>query len=119
MIRYSQPFQKAIDLGADGIELDVHETKDGVPVVHHAYYLGMSNNGAGLISEKSHEALQHLDAGSWFDTQYKDVRIPTLEEVFKFFGNKISSVCLPLLLQSGWICHSANQLTSTLHYSET
>lgn len=30
-----ESFRHAIDMGADGIELDVHLTRDGVPVVHH------------------------------------------------------------------------------------
>lgn len=32
-------FQKAKELGADGVELDVHMTSDGILVIHHDYYV--------------------------------------------------------------------------------
>jgi len=48
-------FQMAVDSGVDGIELDLHYTRDCKIVVHHDYYLGRTNNGSGLISDKSYE----------------------------------------------------------------
>lgn len=74
---------KALSLGADGIELDVHLSKDGVPVVIHDETLERTTNGHGKVSEHTLAALQHFDAGN-------GERIPTLQEVIELVnGNAI------------------------------
>lgn len=82
-------FRSATKKGADTIELDTHTTKDGRIVVHHDYYLGKTNNGKGLISNKDSKYLQSLDAGSWFSNDFANEKIPFLEEVFMEFGSSI------------------------------
>ena len=42
-------FQKAAEAGADGIELDVHKTRDGVLVVHHDERVDRTTDGTGRI----------------------------------------------------------------------
>ena len=42
-------FKKALEMKAGGIEIDVHLTKDGYPVVVHDEKLGRTSNGTGLI----------------------------------------------------------------------
>ncbi len=44
-------FQRAIELGADAIELDVRLTSDRVPVVYHYYYLHLKTSAYGAIFE--------------------------------------------------------------------
>ena len=39
-------FKKAIDIGVDGIEFDVHLSKDGVPIIIHDETLNRTTNGA-------------------------------------------------------------------------
>ncbi|HUB94028.1 MAG TPA: glycerophosphodiester phosphodiesterase [Verrucomicrobiae bacterium] len=75
-------FRAAKDLKADGIELDVHLTKDGKLVVHHDYYLGNPDNGEGLIFKKDLAYIQVLKIG-------EDEEIPTLEEVFDLIGDSL------------------------------
>jgi len=75
-------FQAALDAGADAVELDVHMTHDGVLVVHHDYYLGRPDNGKGKIHEKDFTYIQNLTIG-------ESEHIPTLEEVFQQFGNRL------------------------------
>lgn len=53
-------------MGADGIELDVNLSADGVPIVIHDRHLRRTTSGSGQVSAHSQRALQRLDAGSWF-----------------------------------------------------
>lgn len=75
-------FKKAIDLKADGIELDVHLSKDGKLVVMHDENLKRTTNKTGLISDYTLSELKQFDAGSWFSSEFQGEKIPTLEEVF-------------------------------------
>jgi glycerophosphoryl diester phosphodiesterase len=76
-------FIKAIELGAGGIELDVHLSSDGRLVVIHDEQVDRTSNGTGFVRDMSFSELKELDFGSWFSTKYKDERIPELEEVLK------------------------------------
>jgi glycerophosphoryl diester phosphodiesterase len=76
-------FIKAIELGAGGIELDVHLSSDGRPVVIHDERVDRTSNGTGFVKDMSFSELKELDFGSWFSEKYKDARIPGLEEVLE------------------------------------
>ena len=74
-------FAKAIKMGADGFELDVHLSKDGALIVIHDESLNRTTNGSGFVKDFSLEEIKKLDAGSWFDSQFSDEKVPTLDEV--------------------------------------
>ncbi|APB31378.1 hypothetical protein BHY08_05765 [Vagococcus teuberi] len=74
-------FQEAIDVKADGIELDVQLTCDGKLVVIHDEKLNRTTNAKGWVKDLTLAEIKQLDAGSWFDERFKDTKIPTLEEV--------------------------------------
>lgn len=76
-------FRKALELGAGGIELDVHLSSDGHLVVTHDEKVDRTSNGKGLVRDKSLAELRLLDFGSWFSTEFKDEKIPELKEVLK------------------------------------
>lgn len=78
-------FRKAVDLGADGLELDVHLSRDGRLVVIHDEQLNRTTNGRGLVKDHTLAELRELDAGSWFSQEFAGERIPTLEEVLTEF----------------------------------
>jgi glycerophosphoryl diester phosphodiesterase len=82
-------FEKAVELGADGIELDVHLSADGVPVVIHDFAVGATTDGTGRVAEMDLAQLKQLDAGSRFDPAFAGERIPTLEEVLQAFGDRL------------------------------
>jgi glycerophosphoryl diester phosphodiesterase len=73
-------FEKAIESGADLIELDCHMTKDGHIAVIHDATLKRTTTGRGLVKTKTLNQLKTLDAGSWFHSDFRNQKIPTLEE---------------------------------------
>ena len=73
-------FQKAIELGADGLENDVHLTKDGVIVICHNYSIDETSNGKGKIADYSFDELRKFDFGSYFSPEFAGTQIPRLEE---------------------------------------
>ncbi len=82
-------FQEAIDAGAAMCELDVHLTKDGLPVVIHDERVDRTTNGVGPVADWTLQELKHLDAGMWFDRRFRGQRIPTLREVLRFARGKM------------------------------
>ena len=74
-------FKEAVRVGSDGIELDVHLTKDGQLVVIHDETVDRTTNGTGEIRTLTLAEIKELDAGSWFHNKYAGEKIPTLEEV--------------------------------------
>ncbi|HDX9579513.1 TPA: glycerophosphodiester phosphodiesterase [Bacillus pseudomycoides] len=72
-------FQEAERVGAHGIELDVHVSKDGELVVIHDETVDRKTNGTGLVCEQTAQQLQALDAGR--DSSFHEAKIPTLREV--------------------------------------
>jgi len=73
-------FQYALALGVDGIELDVHATADGIPVVIHDRDVERTTNGTGYVDELPLARLETLDAGD-------GERVPTLAEVLALVGD--------------------------------
>ncbi len=73
-------FEKAIAHGADLIEIDVRETKDGHLVILHDATVDRTTNGKGPIADMTLAEARALDAGSWFDPEFKGQRILTFEE---------------------------------------
>jgi len=82
-------FEKAIELGADGIELDVHFCADGVPVVLHDFTVDATTDGSGRVADLTLAQLKQLDAGTRFDPAFAGERIPTLDEVLRAVGSRL------------------------------
>ncbi|MFO7984000.1 MAG: glycerophosphodiester phosphodiesterase family protein [Desulfuromonadales bacterium] len=82
-------FAEAETAGADGIELDVHLSRDGVPVVIHDETLRRTTDGSGLVADFPVAELQRLDAGSWFAPEFAGEAIPTLEEVLDWAAGRL------------------------------
>lgn len=74
-------FRKAIELGADWLELDVHRSKDGQLIVIHDATLDRTTNGTGPVSSMTFEEIRALDAGSWFGEAFVGEKVPSLAEV--------------------------------------
>lgn len=74
-------FQKALDLNADGIELDVHLSSDGHLIVIHDETIDRTTNGKGFVNTFTLAELKTF----LIDDQYE---IPTLKEVFDLVNKK-------------------------------
>lgn len=81
-------FQRALEMGVAGIELDVHCSKDGQLVVIHDETLERTTNGSGKVAAYTAAELAKLDAGRSFDPAFAGVGVPTLAEVFDLVGNR-------------------------------
>lgn len=75
-------FQKAIDLGCDGIELDVHLSLDAEIIVIHDETINRTTNGKGFVNKMSLSDLKTF----LIDDKYE---IPTLVEVFELVNHNI------------------------------
>jgi glycerophosphoryl diester phosphodiesterase len=75
-------FQLALDLQADGIELDVMLTADKQLVVIHDDTVDRTTNGSGRVADMTLEEIRALDAG-------EGEKVPTLSEVLDAFGGKL------------------------------
>lgn len=76
-------FEKAIEAGADGIELDVHFSKDGEVVVIHDERIDRTTDGEGYVVDFTYEELSGFDASAGFAGVYGFNKIPTLREYFE------------------------------------
>lgn len=81
-------FIKAVELGADGVELDTKLSADGVPVVMHDQTVNRTTNGSGRVIDLTLKQLRQLDAGSKFSPDFKGEPVPTLAEVFETVGSR-------------------------------
>jgi glycerophosphoryl diester phosphodiesterase len=96
-------FQRAFELGADGIELDVTLTQDGIPIVIHDDWVDRTTNGTGPVSDMTLEEIRQLDAGGWFNEEFRGEKIPTLEEVLtRVPADKIVNVELKTRILRPW-----------------
>ena len=60
-------FKKAMELGADGVEMDVQQTSDAGLVIHHDYMIDLHTDISGKIYDMTMGDLKTLDFGSWKD----------------------------------------------------
>jgi len=81
-------FEKAIELGAAGIELDTQATADGHLIVLHDFNLEGTTTGNGPLREHTLAQLQGVDAGIHFHESFAGTPIPTLAQVFDTVGDR-------------------------------
>lgn len=74
-------FREALNVKSDGIELDMHLSKDKQLIVIHDEKVNRTTSGKGFVSEMTLSELKQLDAGSWFHKSFQGEKIPTLKEV--------------------------------------
>jgi glycerophosphoryl diester phosphodiesterase len=88
-------FQKAIEAGADMIELDCQLTLDGHIVVFHDERLSRVANARGTVAQRSLDQLKRLDVGRWRKKSFSGERIQTLEEVLALIDGQ-AGLCIDI-----------------------
>jgi glycerophosphoryl diester phosphodiesterase len=78
-------FANAVHMQADLIELDIHLSSDGTPVVIHDATLDRTTDGTGPVNSYTRQELKQFNAG-------QGERIPTLDEVFELVGDRVPFV---------------------------
>lgn len=86
-------FERAVRLGVDVLEMDLHATSDGALVVIHDETVDRTTDGHGLVSAMTLDQLKRLDAGyRWtadgggsFPLRGRGLSVPTLAELFRAF----------------------------------
>jgi glycerophosphoryl diester phosphodiesterase len=95
-------FTGAVSIGADILEMDIHLSADGIPVVIHDDTVDRTTDGTGRVDGYTLAGLKQLDAGYRFTRQHepdvfpyrgKGVTIPSVREVFQSFPD------MPIILE--------------------
>jgi glycerophosphoryl diester phosphodiesterase len=73
-------FKRAWDAGVECVELDVHLTSDGVPVIIHDADTKRTTGKVGKVASQTLAEIRALDAGTWKHPSFAGERIPTLAE---------------------------------------
>jgi len=81
-------FTNSLELGVDGIELDVQRCASGELVVIHDEDLGRTTNGGGLVCDSSLDEIKRLSAGLWFDKEFYSEKVPQLSEVLSLVAGQ-------------------------------
>jgi len=100
-------FERALQLGAGFIETDLQLTRDARFVAIHDSHLERTTNGQGTVRDHTLAQLRELDAGMWFDRQFMDQRIPTLDEILEFAREQDVVFYLEIKYDSAWGMHHA------------
>lgn len=72
--------RRALEIGVDAVEFDVHRTRDGELVVIHDPTLDRTTTGTGWVRDHTAAAIRQLDAGAWKGAAHAGERVPTLAE---------------------------------------
>jgi glycerophosphoryl diester phosphodiesterase len=86
-------FERAVEVGADTLEMDAHITKDGRIVLIHDETVDDTTDGSGFVEDMTLEELKRLDAaydwsndgGKTFPYRGLGIRVPALDELFERF----------------------------------
>ena len=86
-------FERAVEAGADVLEMDAHITRDGRIVLMHDEVVDRTTDGTGTIEELTLAELKKLDAayqwsnddGKTFPYRGQGIQVPMLEELFDKF----------------------------------
>jgi glycerophosphoryl diester phosphodiesterase len=121
-----EAYRQALQLGVNGIELDVHQSRDGIIVAIHDPDVKRTTNGKGRISDFTLAELKALDAGSWFNhsfpekarPEYAGLKIPTLQEVIDLVKESPVELCIEIKNPELYSSDLESSLLSIIHSNQ-
>ena len=75
-------FEMAMSMACPGIEFDLHQTQDGIPVILHDETIDRTSSGNGYVKDFRLAHLKKFDFGQKFSSTYTGTPLPSLEEFF-------------------------------------
>ncbi|MGX1193796.1 glycerophosphodiester phosphodiesterase [Metabacillus sp. SLBN-84] len=81
-------FDKAVEMKADYIEIDVQQSKDGELVIIHDTTVDRTTDGSGKVKDLTYDDLSKLDAGSWKGKEFTGEKIPTFDDILDRYRGK-------------------------------
>jgi glycerophosphoryl diester phosphodiesterase len=106
--------QKAYELGLQWVEFDVMLTRCHQPIIIHDTTLSRTTNGMGEVADTDYATIAKLDAGSWFSSQYKGVKVPTFKEMLAHLDNLSLGINVEIKPYSGFEELTAKIVTQQL-----
>lgn len=89
-------YAAGVRTGAEYVEIDVHTSADGVPVVSHDQTVDRTTDGSGDVAQLQSSYLAGLDAGSWFSPAFAGQRLPTFADMLELVGTGSSTMLLEI-----------------------
>lgn len=83
---------KAINDGANYIEIDVHQTLDNKIIAIHDYSVDRTTNSEGDIKNLTYAEIKKMDAGKWFSNEFEGTRVPLMEEIFDIIPDSVKLI---------------------------
>lgn len=106
-----EAFALAAEMKADGVELDVHLTKDGQVVVIHDGKIDRTSNGQGPVKEYTLEELRAFDFGfAFYKGERRGIKIPTLDEVYELLAPTGMVVNVEIKASNPDICAACHEI---------
>ena len=106
-------FEKALEAGCEGIELDVQLTKDGRIVIIHDEAIDRTSDRKGLVKDLTYEELSEADFSYRFRGSVAFQKIPTLREYFTLVQHR--NIMTNIELKTGvWEYEGIEQLVYEL-----
>ncbi len=89
--------RRALDLGLDGVEYDLHGCASGEPVVIHDETLERTTDGHGAVALLTLPELAGIDAGGWFSKRFAGEPLPLLEEALELTESPLRTSVLHMI----------------------
>ena len=81
-------FSKALEVGVDGIEMDVHLSRDGELIVIHDEALKRTTGMDGFVKDYTRAELEKINAGKTMNDEFGFTPIPSFEEYLDFMKDR-------------------------------
>lgn len=105
-----EAFALAAEMKADGVELDVHFSKDGKVVVIHDDKIDRVSNAQGKVKEYTLDELLAFDFGYKFYGERRGIKIPTLDQVYELLAPTGMTVNVEIKASDPAICASCLEI---------